>query len=63
MTSAQAGNGSESLTNVSEELGAINVYFNKSASTQYAMPGNEANYNVNLEDRLLKRLNAARYIH
>ncbi|WP_406685778.1 phospholipase D-like domain-containing protein [Rossellomorea vietnamensis] len=56
---APAGNGSESLTNVSEELGAINVYFNKSASTQYAMPGNEANYNVNLEDRLLKRLNAA----
>ncbi|KPL60541.1 phospholipase D-like domain-containing protein [Rossellomorea vietnamensis] len=56
---APTGNGSESLTNVSEELGAINVYFNKSASTQYAMPGNEANYNVNLEDRLLKRLNAA----
>ena len=56
---APAGNGSESLTNVSEDLGAINVYFNKSASTQYAMPGNEANYNVNLEDRLLKRLNAA----
>ncbi|MDX8342788.1 phospholipase D-like domain-containing protein [Rossellomorea sp. YZS02] len=56
---AASGSGSESLTNVSEELGAINVYFNKSASTQYAMPGNEANYNVNLEDRLLKRLNAA----
>ncbi|BCB02393.1 phospholipase D-like domain-containing protein [Bacillus sp. KH172YL63] len=51
--------GTESLTNVSEEPGAINVYFNKSASTQYAMPGNEANYNVNLEDRLLKRLNEA----
>ncbi len=57
--SAAPASGSESLTNVSEELGAINVYFNKSASTQYAMPGNEANYNVNLEDRLLKRLNAA----
>ncbi|WP_299741526.1 phospholipase D-like domain-containing protein [Rossellomorea sp. y25] len=56
---APSSNGSESLTNVSEELGAINVYFNKSASTQYAMPGNEANYNVNLEDRLIERLNEA----
>ncbi|MBM7705040.1 phospholipase D-like domain-containing protein [Metabacillus iocasae] len=49
----------ESITNVSEELGAINVYFNKSASTQYATAGNEANYNVNLEDRLIERLNQA----
>ncbi|MGM0852327.1 MAG: phospholipase D-like domain-containing protein [Bacillota bacterium] len=54
-----SGSGSESLTNVSEAPGAINVYFNKSASTQYAMPGNEANYNVNLEDRLIERLNEA----
>ncbi|MCA1064152.1 phospholipase D-like domain-containing protein [Rossellomorea sp. AcN35-11] len=54
-----SNNGSESLTNVSEDPGAINVYFNKSASTQYALPGNEANYNVNLEDRLIKRLNEA----
>jgi phosphatidylserine/phosphatidylglycerophosphate/cardiolipin synthase-like enzyme len=58
-STAPADNGSESLTNVSEDLGAINVYFNKSAFTQYAMPGNEANYNVNLEDRLLKRINGA----
>jgi phosphatidylserine/phosphatidylglycerophosphate/cardiolipin synthase-like enzyme len=58
-STAPTSNGSESLTNVSEELGAINVYFNKSASTQYAMQGNEANYNVNLEDRLIKRLNEA----
>ncbi|WP_064094262.1 phospholipase D-like domain-containing protein [Rossellomorea aquimaris] len=52
-------NSGESLTNVSEELGAMNVYFNKSASTQYASSGNDANYNVNLENRLLKRLNEA----
>ncbi|MGR3762698.1 phospholipase D-like domain-containing protein [Rossellomorea sp. NS-SX7] len=54
-----AGSGSESLTNVSEDLGAINVFFNKSASTQYASAGNEANYNVNLEDQLIERLNEA----
>jgi phosphatidylserine/phosphatidylglycerophosphate/cardiolipin synthase-like enzyme len=54
-----ADSGSESLTNVSEELGAINVFFNKSADTQYASAGNEANYNVNLEDQLIERLNEA----
>lgn len=54
-----SGSGSESLTNVSEELGAINVFFNKSAATQYASSGNAANYNVNLEDQLIERLNEA----
>ncbi|MCA1056006.1 phospholipase D-like domain-containing protein [Rossellomorea aquimaris] len=54
-----SGGGSESLTNVSEDLGAINVFFNKSADTQYASAGNEANYNVNLEDQLIERLNTA----
>lgn len=47
------------LNNVSEAEGAINVYFNKCALTQYASVGNEANYNVNFEDILIKRLNAA----
>jgi phosphatidylserine/phosphatidylglycerophosphate/cardiolipin synthase-like enzyme len=54
-----ADSGSESLTNVSEATGAINVFFNKSASTQYASSGNEANYNVNLENQLIERLNEA----
>lgn len=53
------GDTAERINNVSEELGAINVYFNKCAMTQYAQYGNEANYNVNFEDRLIKRLNQA----
>lgn len=44
---------------VSEEDGAINVYFNKSAMTDYAYPGNEANQSVNLEEQLIKRINGA----
>ncbi|WP_245947332.1 phospholipase D-like domain-containing protein [Bacillus taeanensis] len=51
--------GAEQLNNVSELEGAINVYFNKCALTKYASIGNEANYNVNLEDALINRLNAA----
>ncbi len=47
------------LNNVSEAEGAINVYFNKCAFPEYASPGNEANYNVNFEDILIKRLNSA----
>lgn len=47
------------LNNVSEAEGAINVYFNKCALPQYASAGNEANYNVNFEDILIKRLNSA----
>jgi phosphatidylserine/phosphatidylglycerophosphate/cardiolipin synthase-like enzyme len=49
----------EQINNVSNEAGAINVYFNKSALTQFATPGNSANYNVNLENRLLNRINEA----
>lgn len=47
------------LNNVSETEGAMNVYFNKCAFTQYASTGNQANYNVNFEDILIKRLNSA----
>lgn len=47
------------LNNVSEAEGAVNVYFNKCAFPQYASTGNEANYNVNFEDILIKRLNSA----
>lgn len=45
-----------SLNTVSEKEGAINVYFNKSALTDYAIKKNKANYNVNLEQRLLQRI-------
>ncbi|TYS67837.1 competence protein ComEA [Sutcliffiella horikoshii] len=53
------GDTTEQLNNVSSELFAINVYFNKCALTDYATTGNSANYNVNLEDRLIERLNQA----
>lgn len=49
----------EQINDVSNTAGSINVYFNKCAYDQYATSGNEANYNVNLEDRLLKRINGA----
>lgn len=49
----------EQLNQVSETAGSINVYFNKCALTGYADTGNEANYNVNLEDRLIDRINQA----
>ncbi|MGM7700381.1 phospholipase D-like domain-containing protein [Pseudalkalibacillus sp. Hm43] len=63
--SSSGGNGSscdtttEQLNQVSETAGSINVYFNKCALTGYADAGNEANYNVNLEDRLIHRINQA----
>ncbi|WP_019415544.1 phospholipase D-like domain-containing protein [Paenisporosarcina sp. TG20] len=49
----------EHLNQVSDATDAINVYFNKCALDQYASPGNEANYNVNLENRLLERISGA----
>lgn len=49
----------EHINNVSDESGSINVYFNKSALTKYATSDNKANYNVNLENRLLERINNA----
>lgn len=49
----------EHLNTVSDTAGTINVYFNKSALPEYAMSDNEANYDVNLEDRLLHRINTA----
>ncbi|WP_044022196.1 phospholipase D-like domain-containing protein [Bacillus sp. SG-1] len=53
------GDPGERLNSVSEMTGAINVYFNKCADISSSSPGNEANYNVNLEERLIKRLNEA----
>jgi phosphatidylserine/phosphatidylglycerophosphate/cardiolipin synthase-like enzyme len=54
-----SGGQSEQLNSIQNGLGAINVYFNKSALTQYASSGNKANYHVNLENRLLNRINSA----
>lgn len=52
----------EVLNQVSEEVGAINLYFNKSAKTSIpGASGNEANHYVNLEKRLLHRLAGARH--
>ena len=51
----------EQLNNVSDSLGAINVYFNKSALTRYALPGNRSNFHVNLENRLLNRIRQAEH--
>ncbi|WP_370632699.1 phospholipase D-like domain-containing protein [Halobacillus sp. Nhm2S1] len=58
-TSAGCSTTTEQLNNVSESAGSINVYFNKCAYDGYATSGNEANYNVNLEDRLIQRINQA----
>ncbi len=49
----------ESVTTTSSSNGAINVYFNRGAITAGATTGNEANYNVNLEDRLTARIATA----
>lgn len=50
---------SEHLNQISDAPDAINIYFNKCALDQYASTNNQANYNVNLENRLLNRINGA----
>lgn len=55
-----AGSGTPQFLNqVSELPGSINVYFNKSALTGYASPGNAANHQINLEERLMSRISGA----
>ncbi|MFQ5348563.1 MAG: lamin tail domain-containing protein, partial [Rhodothalassiaceae bacterium] len=55
-----SGGGTQQFLNqVSNAPGAINIYFNKSALTDYATSGNLANYQINLEQRLITRLDAA----
>ncbi len=49
----------EELNNVSEEYGAINVYFNKGGITSVATGGNVLNQHINLENRLINRINKA----
>lgn len=58
-TSNVCNDRSQHINSVSEAEGAMNVYFNKCAFPQYSSAGNEANYNVNFEDVLIKRLNSA----
>jgi len=53
-------NAPEVINTVSDAPGAINVYFNKAAFDSYASSeSNKANYRVNLEQRLIKRINEA----
>ncbi len=49
----------EAINNVSTSDGAINVYFLRQAIESGASTGNEANYNVNLEEKLTERLATA----
>lgn len=49
----------EAINTTSSSNGAINVYFNRGAIIEGATTGNEANYNVNLEDRLTARIATA----
>ncbi len=39
----------------------INIYFNSSVDHSVAIPGNEANGNINLTEKLLERINSAVY--
>lgn len=57
--SAMPDHCTEHLNYMHEYEGAINVYFNQNALTEYALPGNETNYNINLEKRLIYRLSQA----
>lgn len=49
------------LNTISNNEGAINVYFNKFADTTYALKNNKANYYANLEDILIERISKAQY--
>lgn len=49
------------LNTVSNNEGAINVYFNKFADTTYALENNKANYYINLEKVLIERISKAQY--
>lgn len=42
-------------------LGKINVYFNFPVDNSVAIPGNEAKGNINFEEKLIERINAANY--
>jgi len=42
-------------------IGGINVYFNYSVDNSVAIPGNEAQGNIDFRDKLIERINAATY--
>ncbi len=48
----------EELNSISQSYGAINVYFNKGGITSVASDGNLLNQHVNLENRLIERINS-----
>lgn len=49
----------QSLYQIDHAPGAVNVYFNQPALTEYAREGNRANHSVNLEERLIHRIRSA----
>jgi competence ComEA-like helix-hairpin-helix protein len=51
--------GREQLNNVSDELHAINTYFNSCVYHPFASADNLANYNVNLEEIMINRIQEA----
>ncbi|MCK6255718.1 phospholipase D-like domain-containing protein [Fictibacillus sp. KIGAM418] len=53
------GSQTEHLNSVQNGTGAMNVYFNKSALPEFSSSNNQANYNINLENRLINRINSA----
>ncbi len=53
----------KSVTTASNDttIGKINIYFNFSVDPTVAIPGNEAQGNVDFEQKLIERINAAKY--
>ena len=53
----------QSVSTASDDttLGTINVYFNHSVDNSVAIPGNEAEGNVNFSNKLIERINQATY--
>lgn len=52
---------SQELHHVYHEAGSINLYFNQTALTEWALPENEANHRINLEERWIERIRQARH--
>ncbi|MCJ7553207.1 MAG: phospholipase D-like domain-containing protein [Ignavibacteriaceae bacterium] len=52
---------SVSTASTDTSIGKINIYFNFSVDTTAAIPGNNAIGNVNFEQKLIERINAANY--
>ncbi len=51
----------QELFRVYHDEGTINVYFNQSALIEWALPGNQANHRINLEERIIERIRQARH--